>query len=319
MKRTGLLSNVKGLGIILILGIVFTTCKKEPLPTVDLYITVDGFTVDIAAEALNTTSWAWDYGDGTVSDSVGSHSHTYAEGGNFTIQCTVTGLGGETTKTESVAIATIAELLSGGTGAADSKTWVLSRTAGGTDGVGFVKVDLAPDVFPAGNDMLEFIGVPDEYDNEYTFYGDGSYSIDNINGSILASWIYSSFEVESGDIVNTTPYGIFQINSPNVESATWSLTKDEDLVIESVYDADIDYPEPGIPETITFEKVDFISFEDGGFIGMKDYTSTAMIRDISADRMTLTVFFHSYYGDPANDNNLYLRPAFILTLSYDAK
>ena len=107
----------------------------------------NGFTVDIAAEAPDATSWHWDYGDGTVSDSVGSHSYTYASGGDFTIECRVTGEGGETTKTEDVTIATIEELLSGGAGATNGKTWVLSRTAGGYDGVGFIKEELTPNIF----------------------------------------------------------------------------------------------------------------------------------------------------------------------------
>ena len=106
MRYKGLLKNAFGLGLILYLGICFSACKEEetPAPTLNLFVTIDGFTVNIAAEAPDATSWKWDYGDGTVSDSTGSHSHTYADGGGFTIECTVTGEGGETTKTEAVTI-----------------------------------------------------------------------------------------------------------------------------------------------------------------------------------------------------------------------
>ena len=321
MKHKGLLKSVIGLGFILFVGICFTGCKEEiPAPTLDLYITVDGFSVNIAAEAPDATSWQWNYGDGAVSDSAGSHTHTYATGGDYTIECSVTGEGGTTTKTEAVTIATIQDLLTGGAGATNGKTWVLSRTAGGFDGVGHIKTELVANIFPAVNDMLDVIGIPDEYDNEYTFYFDGSYSLDNINGDVMAPWVYSSFEVDPGDIVHTTSYGFFQITYPNPESATWSLSENEGLTIETVYDEDIDIgPKPGIPETITYENVDYITFAGDGFIGLKDYTTTAMIREISPDRLTLSLFYHEFMGDPGNDGDLYLRPSLAITLSFDAK
>jgi len=320
MQYNGKLTGVLGLGLILLLGINFSGCEEKiPLPTLDIFITINGFTVEIAAEATNANTWHWDYGDGTVADSVGSHMHTYEAGGDYTITCTVTGDGGETIKTEEVHIATIKEMISGGAEAVNGKTWVLSRTPGANDGVGHVKTDLAPSVFPAVTNMLEFIGVPDEYDNEYTFYFDGSYSVDSKNGNILASWVYSNIMIDQTDWVTTTSYGIFQVAHPVPESATWSLVENNDLIIESTYDADIDYPQPGVPETVTFENVDYITFDGGGFIAMKDFTSKAIVREISPDRMTLTIFFNSYWGDPENDGGLNMRPCFIMTLSYDAK
>lgn len=320
MKRKGLLKNVLGLGLILFLGIYFTACEEEkkPEPTLDLFITVNGFTIDIAAEAKNTTSWQWEYGDGTVSDSVGSHTHTYATGGNYTIKCTVTGDGGQTTKTQAVTIATIEDLLTGGASATNGKTWILSRTAGPYDGVGFVKVELVPDYFFAVNDMLDVLELSEEYDNEYTFKFDGSYSLDPINGKVLSGWVYGDMDVDPDDIVKTTAYGIWQINIATPASPKWSLTENSDLTVESVYDADDDQ-EGGVAETVTFENVDYITYTGDGFIGMKDYTSTVLVREISPERMTLTMFFHSYKGDPANDGGLYLRPSFILTLSFDKK
>jgi len=321
MKYRRFLTAVLVSGLFLSLGIYFTGCEEEiPAPTLSIYITVNGFAVDIAAEAPDATSWQWDYGDGTVSDSVGSHSYTYETGGDFTIECTVTGEGGETSKTEAVTIATIEELLSGGAGAANGKTWVLSRTPGGYDGVGFIKEELVPNFFPAVNDLLDVIGLPDEYDNEYTFYHDGSYSLDNVNGDVLAPWVYSSHEVDPADIQITTSYGFFQITYPEPESATWSLTENQDLTIESVYDEDIDIgPKPGVPESVTFENADYITFEGDGFIGLKDYTTTALIREISPDRMVITLFYHEYWGDPENDGELYKLPSLAITLSYDAK
>ena len=322
MKYKGLSKIVTGLGFILFLGICFTACKEDeiPAPTLSIYITVDGFSVDIAAESPDATSWQWNYGNGTVSDSVGSHSYTYATGGDFTITCTVTGEGGETTDTEAVTIATIQDLLSGGAGASNGKTWVLSHTPGGVDGVGHIKTELVPNIFPAIADMLDYIGLPDEYDNEYTFHFDGTYEVDNVNGDVMSPWVYSDFEVDPGDIVHTTSYGFFQITHPNPVSATWTLHENADLSLETVYDEDVDIgPKPGVPETVEYENVDYITFEGDGFIGLVDYTTTAMIREISPDRMVISLFYHEFMGDPGNDGDLYLRPSLALTLSYDAK
>ena len=321
MKYKGLSKIVTGLGFILFLGICFTACKEEeiPAPTLSIYITVDGFSVDIAAESPDATSWQWNYGNGTVSDSVGSHSYTYATGGDFTITCTVTGEGGETTDTEAVTIATIQDLLSGGAGS-NGKTWVLSHTPGGVDGVGHIKTELVPNIFPAIADLLDYIGLPDEYDNEYTFHFDGTYEVDNVNGDVMSPWVYSDFEVDPGDIVHTTSYGFFQITHPNPVSATWTLHENADLSLETVYDEDVDIgPKPGVPETVEYENVDYITFEGDGFIGLVDYTTTAMIREISPDRMVISLFYHEFMGDPGNDGDLYLRPSLALTLSYDAK
>jgi len=307
MKSKGLLKNVLGLGLILFLGIYFTSCEKDkPAPTLDIYVTVNGFTVDIAAEATNTTSWSWDYGDGTVSDSVGSHTHTYATGGNYTIKCTVTGEGGELTKTKAVTIATIKDLLSGGSSATNGKTWILSRKAGGSDGVGFVKEALAPDYFPAVNDMLDVLGLSEEYDNEYTFYFDGTYKVNNKDGESLAGWLYSADVIGMDKVVATTPYGIFKVSRTNTSSATWDLFEDTDLSIDVVDESDAS------EKTVTFEGADYITFGGGGYIGIEDYYTSIIVRDITADRMVVTVFMHSYEPIPT-------KPSIQLTMTLDAK
>lgn len=322
MKKRGLQKSIAGLGFILLLGICFTACKEEetPPPTLDIFVTVDGFTVNIAAESPDATSWSWNYGDGTTSDSTGSHSYTYGAGGEYTISCTVTGEGGSTTESEAVTIATIQELLTGGAEATNGKTWVLSRTPGGVDGVGHIKTELVPNIFPAIVDLLDFIGLPEEYDNLYTFSFDGTYDLDNVNGDVMCPWIWTTFEVDPDDVVIKTGYGFHQIHHPNVVDATWTLHENADLTLETVYDEDWDIgPLPGVPETITWENVDYITFGDGGFLGLQDYTTIAMIREISPTRMVISFFYHEYYGEPGVDGDLYLRPSMCLTLSFDAQ
>lgn len=321
MKKRGLQKSITGLGFILFLGICFTACKEEetPPPTLDIFVTVDGFTVNIAADSPEATSWSWNYGDGTTSDSTGSHSYTYETGGEFTITGTVTGEGGTTSETEAVTIATIQELLSGEAGSG-GKTWVLSHTPGGVDGVGHIKTELVPNIFPAIVDLLDFIGIPDEYDNLYTFHPDGSYDLDNVNGDVMCPWVFSAYEIDPADIVITTGYGFHQIHYPDIEGATWILHENADLTLETVYDEDIDVgPKPGVRETVSWENVDYITFEGDGFLGLQDYTTIAMIREISPDRMVISLFYHEYWGDPENDGNLNMLPSLALTLSFDAQ
>ena len=312
MKNNKLFKNLFGLSIIAAMGFFFSSCGDDdtpPAPTIKLYVEVDGFTANIAAKAENVTSWHWDYGDGTTSDSIGGHTHTYAEGGDYTITCTVHGDGGEATDTWDVNIATIEELLTGGS----SKTWVLSRTAGNIDGVSYrVNSNFTLDMPTAGSDVLAIVGLEEEYDNEFTFNSDGSYSLNfGVGGSVLAGWVYSSRE-HADNIVKTTGYGIYSLKVPVPEKATWSLHKNTDLTVNAVYDKDQDNS-GGVEETVVFESVNYITFEGDGFIGMKDYNSYAIVRNVSKESLTVTIFWSSYYDN--EDLGIYNLPSMMLTLT----
>jgi PKD repeat protein len=315
MKNRRLFKNLLGLSIIAAMGFFFSSCGDDdtpPAPTIKLYVEVDGFTANIAAKAENVTSWHWDYGDGTTSDSIGGHTHTYAEGGDYTITCTVRGDGGEATDTWDVNIATIEELLTGGS----SKTWVLSKTAGNMDGVSYrVNSSFTLDMPTAGSDVLDIVGLEEEYDNEFTFNSDGSYSMDFGNGNVLAGWVYSSREMPD-NIVKTTSYGIFSLKLTAPENASWSLHKNTDLTINAVYDINGNN-KGGVEETVVFGSVNYLTFDGDGFIGMKDYKNHAIIRNISKEFLTVTIFWSSYYDD---DNiGIYNLPSMMLTLTFIPK
>jgi len=314
MKKRNLLNIV--LGLALLMGAFFTSCSDDDgpaKPTIELFITTDGFTIDIAAEAENVTTWAWEYGDGTVSETAGSHTHTYATGGDFTVKCTVTGDGGPTTTTELVTIATIEELLT-------AHTWVMSN-AGTGNGLGFhITSDLvvdqaATDVLATIDGLQDGTDMPydftDEYEDEYTFNADKSYAVDYKNNNVLSSWVYSPQD----KIVGTCFYvGMFVISQEPLQGATWALHENQNLVLNTVYDEDLDNS-GGVAETVTFENADYVTFTNGGFLGIKDYTSTVLIRSITADELAVTVFFHSY-----NDGTLGVaEPSLLLNLTFVPK
>ncbi|MEN8120465.1 MAG: PKD domain-containing protein [Bacteroidota bacterium] len=324
MKHKGLLKNVFGLAIIMVFSLFISSCGEDvkPVPTITVVInSIDGFIVDIAAEAENATSWSWDYGDGNTSDTDGGHFYTYTERGDFTITCTVTGEGGSTTKTVDVHIATKEELLTG-------NTWVLSET--GTNGLGFhITTDLVIDIPTVDiletlnglrDDATETYDFTNEVSDEYTFNADGSYSIDYVNDNVLTSWVYAN--VEGANIVGTCSYvGIFVISSAALTNATWTLHENEDLTLNTVYDASLSAIAGGVAETVEFVGVDYLTFTNDGFLGVKDYTSTALIRSISKDELAVTVFFHGYYGyaDPDNKTLGLAEPSFLINLTFKPK
>lgn len=317
MNHKGLLKNVLGLALILVLGTYMTSCGEDtpPAPTLTVVVNgIDGFTVDIAAEATNATTWSWTYGDGNVSSTVGGHLYTYAERGDFTISCTVTGDGGSVTKTVDVHIATISELLT-------AHSWVMSNA--GANGLGFkiddnLNIDFpAPDVLVTINSQRsesETYDFTQDYDNYYTFNSDGSYGFNTgSSGNVLSSWVYAKVAVPESIRGACEATGFLAIALANVNDATWSLHENETLNINTVRDLDQngspdDLNDDGVIDEndiipVTFDGINYVTFAGGGFLGMKDYgvtdgasanyESVALINSISQDELNITIFSHS--------------------------
>ena len=202
------------------------------------------------------------------------------------------------------------EMLSGGPAAASGKTWVLSKKATpGKDGAGSFSNTFPADIMPGTDNLLDMVGLGAEYDNEYTFNHDGSYSVNNVDGNNLAGWIFSVVVLGQENIVIPTDVGIFSTKSTPPKNAKWKLSEKTDLVVDAV-----DEIEEGVgkPKTVTFSKADYLTFENGGFIGIQDFAVHAIIRDITADRMVVAIFLHSVEPMPDKPSNL-------ITLSFDAK
>ncbi|WP_167613663.1 PKD domain-containing protein [Maribellus sediminis] len=301
------------LTMLAVVALLFSSCSKddpEP-PVVEMFAEVDGsnsYMVNCTTNSTNATSFTWDFGDGETGTGA-SASHTYELSGEYTITVTATGDGGTATSSKSVTIvASMAELLSGGT--ASGKTWVLSRTATpGVDGAGSVDPSFPTGIMPGTDNLLDAIGLGAEYDNEFTFYADGSYSINNKDGNNMAGWIYSYSQIGEENIVIPTAVGIFSVTNTPSTNATWSLTENTDLVVDAV---DEGAEGAFTPKTVTFTGADYLTFGNGGFIGIQDFSANALIRDISSDRMVVAIFLNSVYGAPD-------KPSALITVSFDAK
>ena len=305
--------------VLFAMSTVFVSCSSDdetPAPVVEIYAeadTDDPYTYAFSAVAQYVDEYNWDFGDGNVSVE-GAPKHTFEQSGTYTITLTAKGGGGEVIATKDIEIlASIEELLSGGSALANGKTWKLSKVATTAyDGVGNVNADFLNDVMPGADNMLDVIGLPDEWDNEYTFVYDGNYSINNGNQNVLAGWIYSSYELGHDQIVNTTPYGVFQVKHTAPTNAKWSFNDQKDLVLDVAND---DGQGGAIEESITLNPdkyLGYIEFQNGGFIGVQDYVSTAIIREITSERMVLTVIIYS-------NEAMITKPSILITVSFDAK
>ncbi len=295
-------------------AVLLISCSEDPAPpVVEIFFEADAsdpYTINFTTVSQNATSFAWDFGD----DGVGTGaevSHTYAMSGDYTATVTASGEGGDATATKSVTIsANMAELISGGPNATDGKTWKLSRTATpGVDGAGSVNEDFIADLMPGTDNQLDLLGLGAEYDNLFTFYHDGSYEIDNVDGNNLAGWIYAAMNIAQEDWVIMTDIGLFSVKSTPPSSATWGLTEDTDLVVDAVDEVEGGDP---IAKTVTFADADYITFGGGGFLASQDLNVYAIVREVSSTRLVATVFMHSVM-DAATV------PSHMLTLSFDAQ
>ena len=224
-----------GMAVLVAAAMLFNSCKKEDpvTPTLQFIAEADGYDVTLTAEATGATTWMWDYGDGNTSTTTGSHSYSYedAGSGSYTVTCTVTSKDNLTAvKTASLSIAASLEEIIAGLGSA-GKTWVLTQAESsfsGKMGGGGVTNDVAlyPDMSLIPDGILTIFGLGDEYTDEFTFFRDGTLSIDNKNGRGLSGIVYGNI-VSPNDIIPSSDYNslpLASIPAINMADATWALS-----------------------------------------------------------------------------------------------
>ena len=279
---------------------VVLSCKKTPAPTSNISATIDGYEVTFSSEVTNTDTYSWDFGDNETSTE-SNPVHTYVLSGTYTVTLTVSGGGSEKTVTMEITIAaSVSEMLTGGGAATNSKTWVLSRQyTVGADGEGPVQNTL-PVTSPGSDNMLDQYGLGAEYDNEFTFKADGSYSVNPKNDTVLAGMVYSYNE---GIMLGDPAYDISMCAASYtaLPGATWTLHS-EALNVDAIIDpttSDI----PPEHHVVTFTNKTWISIQ-GAYFGILDYSTTAMfiIKEIKTDKMKVALFLCGYgYGDNLDD------------------
>jgi len=292
------------------------SCKKTPPPTAEIFADIDGYMVTFNPAVTDVTTYDWDFDDGETSTEA-NPVHTYEMSGIYDVSLFVTGEGGEYTATKSITIeASIEEMLTGGPGAANGKTWVLSPSyTAGQDGGGPVQNAL-PVMLPSAEGVLTLYGLGTEYDNEYTFFSNGNYTIVPKNGKVLAGAVYGVVsETISGDPVYDI--GMCSATYTPPVSATWTLGT-TDFIVDAITDPNED-DVPPVHANVTFTGKTWVRLSTGAFFGILDFPSVDrfIIKSISPTKMTVALFLCGYgYGtDPA----MFMLPTNLIHLTFVPK
>jgi PKD repeat protein len=310
---------LRGSIAILIASIGLISCQKDP-PSAGFTFVADGFTVTFTSVVTNTDSYLWDFGDGETSTEA-NPVYVYTEANDYVVTLTVTGPGGTDERMQTLTILPVAEdiknMLSGGASATNGKTWVLTEAYNADNDGGSI---IDPGMFLVvgmKESVLDSIGMESEYDNEFTFYHDGSYEIDLVNDTALTATLYGIF---GGDVTLYTSdnnlYGLNKSSYTNPESSTWEFHED-DLVIDAVFNpfaTDV----PAVHGNVTFSGFNWVSLSEGAYFGILDFPTTRkfIIKSISNESMNVALLICAYWADPSGSGNL---PTWLYHLTFVPK
>jgi len=274
--------------------LLFVCCKKEvPPPTASFTFTVEGNVVTFSAEATNFTKFEWDFGDGSYISTIHSPVHTYPQyGKEYFVSLTVLGEGGQVTVSDKVVIPpkTMMQLLTGGTTGPGSKKWRISSTSEvffAVPDAGFtIAKSYPPGVFSA-------IGLAQVYTDEFVFHTNGNLTINPKGGGIMAGYVYCALNAiamapdagaKSAGLAYAKPF-----TTP--AGATFTLNENKNLTVAVTANGTT-------TSNVTYNGVTTLSFTNKGFLGIMDFMSECVIREMTDTRMKCA-FFISTVAPPA--------------------
>lgn len=301
MKKLPFLTSLFFSGALILF---FASCEKEdPIepPTADIFRSIVGKQVAFTALTLNADQWSWDFGDGQTSQER-NPVHVYEAGGIYTIKLVASNSLGSAEATTQVSLdLTPYEMLTGGANDPDGKTWRISAGHSDMDAVA-----LAHPSLPVIQDVPQgalglFLGLGEEYEDEFTFKADGSYLHDNKNGASFGSLVFAT--VTQTDIVNVTPesqsFGFASLAYTPESDATFTYTAKKDFSMTVV-----DQNDGATTADVTFEGVSTLNFSGSEFIGLMDFHQECIIQEISPEKMRLVMFMSATAGDHFNKPSL---------------
>lgn len=203
-------------------------------------------------------------------------------------------LGLNSCKEDDPAPLTFEEMLTGGSSAANGKTWVMSQVNWPLeDGAGVISPMMAT-VMGFPDSVLTENRLASEYDNEYTFYSDGKYVINPVNDKVLSGIIFATM---TGILVPWTEsaLGLCAATYIAPANATWTLNT-TDMVVENALSNPQEVNLPPARSNVTFPGVKWLSFSTGAFLGILDYPTTAkvIVKEITEDRMHIALLLCAY-------------------------
>jgi len=293
-----------------------SSCQEEtPAPTVSFTFEVDGSDVTFTSVTTDTDSYLWEFGDGSTSTEA-NPVHSYVVSGTYAVTVTVTGGGGDASAAEDVEILPgFDEMLTGGPTATNGKTWVLSPSyTEGVDGGSAVESSMAILLAGAEN-LLTVIGFPEEYNDEFTFKSDGTFTVDNKNGASLANLMWSLYGGVAGEVVQTPAANEIGLCTKAYDSpltSTWTLHEDDLVITAAPYGGE---DVPATTYDVTFSDKQWIEISGDAYFGILDTPAIRkyIIKSITPDLMRVAIFICAYWEDPVDGIN-YPTLMFHLTL-----
>jgi PKD repeat protein len=275
-------------GLIFFVAAVFfiSSCTEEtsPPPTASFTVLVEGNVVSFTSEATDYTKFEWNFNDGSYINTIPNPVHTFPEyGKDFEVTLTVLGDGGEVSVTTvvSIPVMTKMQLLTGGTDAEPgSRKWRINPDAPFFDVTDANEnlTSVIPAEFRFGG-ALGYVGLGQVYVDEFEFKSDGTMSIHSKGGGIFTSLAY----VMANSIGTSAMYadlGLAYADSfTNPEAATFILNENKDHTISTPYGP------------VTYPNVMTLSFDNGGFLGIMDFTTECIVTKINETEMDVVLFY----------------------------
>ncbi len=266
--------------------------SEQDVPfSADIFHSVRGKQVAFQGLTNRASSWLWDFGDGTTS-TVQNPVHSYQEGGYYVATLTATGENGGTETSEvNLALELPPYALLTGDHTAEGyqgKTWKLSSSHSAMDyfansDAALSPFDGAPNPLPSGI-FGAGLGMAEVYDDEFTFYFDGTYAHDvKADGAAFSGLLFQFVTTGGAGIVNDggSDFGLCTgLFTPETD-ASFTYVEDEDFEIASVYGPD---------GKLTYQGVSTLAFSGSEFVGFYDFERKVILQEITNSSMRLVMF-----------------------------
>ncbi|MDY9917909.1 PKD domain-containing protein [Porphyromonadaceae bacterium NLAE-zl-C104] len=293
-----------------LLVFLFPACSDDgsktdlPLSAV-IFHSIDGKQVAFTALTHSAVSWEWDFGDGNVSTEK-DPVHVYEEGGYYIATLTAKDNAGNSVTTEvnlAVSLTPYALLTGNHTAEGyDGKTWKLTMSHTVNDKLvnsdaNFSLLDEDIPSLPSGAFSV-YVGLPEAYNDEFTFYYDGRYRQNTTDGSSFGGIVYAMRLQQMGGAQITKTGGeavfgqdVFALTTyTSDENATFVLNENENFIIPTIPDFATGTQPPGIP-VVTYPGVMTLDFPDSdAFIGIRDFHRKVIVQEITSSSMRLVMF-----------------------------
>ena len=311
---------------LLVLTIVAFSCSSSDdgpkPPTADFFFEVNGTEVTFTSQMSNVESFEWFFGDGTKGTEA-NPVHAYETPDTYKVTLNIKGTdGSQSSVIKDVEVLETPEyLLTGGAAHPNGKTWKIKYAVAPNhdkEGVGLVENTLTIQQFIDEDGFLDYISLPQGYNDTFTFTYDGKYKVNNSDtyGGSLMTLIYAALNYNmtaypAGDVLgissepNLAPMGDI-LYTPKAD-ATWSFS-DADFDVDA---AIIDPSTGDIVEsyTVTFTGKQRLVLDE--YLGFKDASIVVIVKELSETEMNVAIGMHASEKDPS-------RVTFMVHLTFEA-